>query len=64
MSPTSLGVLLFDRPGVAQPAVHLTASRLHGVMNQRIYQAIMGIVKGACCCKSSNNIWQDCLPNP
>lgn len=47
MSPTSLGVLLYARPKVAKPAVHLTAPRLHGVMNQRIYQAIMGIVKGA-----------------
>jgi hypothetical protein len=47
VSPTSLGVLLFDRPGVPPPAVHLTAPRLQGVMNQRIFRAIMGIVKGA-----------------
>ena len=49
VSPTSLGVLLFERPGVPPPAVHLTAPRLQGVMNQRIFRAIMGIVKGALC---------------
>lgn len=47
MSPTNLGVLLFERPGVPEPAVHISAVRVHGVMNQRNYQAIMGIVKGA-----------------
>lgn len=68
MSPTSLGVLLFERPGVPPPAVHLTAPRLQGVMNQRIFRAIMGIVKGirvqglklpeACC--SLPRCWSTC----
>ena len=47
LTRTSLGVVLWERPGVAQPAVHIAAPRVHGVMNQRNYQALMGIIKGA-----------------
>jgi len=52
VSPTNLGVLLFERPGVPEAAVHIAAARVHGVMNQRNYQAIMGIVKGASIARS------------
>lgn len=58
MSPTNLGVLLFERPGVPEPAVHISAVRVHGVMNQRNYQAIMGIVKGASIVRSDSADFQ------
>ena len=42
----SFGVLIFERPPAPQPAVHISASRVHGVLSQDNYFALIGVIKG------------------